>query len=167
MGTLTLLPPLQGVFLIFSNPVDSANVLLYYTHSTVIHGGEPMEFDARVPIYLQIMEKIKKDIVSGTLKRGEKMPSVRNMAAELKVNVNTMQRVYQELERDDVIVTQRGTGSFVTEDEDIIFKLKSQMAYHLLSSFVQGMLELGLDNRGIVASLNQYLEERENGIAEN
>ena len=73
-----------------------------------------MDFDARMPIYLQIMEGIKKDIISGKLKRGEKMPSVRNMAAELKVNVNTMQRVYQELEREGLITTQRGTVSFVT-----------------------------------------------------
>jgi len=126
-----------------------------------------MEFDARVPIYLQIIERIKKDIVSGTLKGGEKMPSVRNMAAELKVNVNTMQRVYQELEREGVIVTQRGTGSFVTENEEIILGLKGKMAHDLLSSFVKGMEELGLDKESILASLIHYMEERENGTVEN
>lgn len=122
-----------------------------------------MDFDARVPIYLQIMEKIKKDIISGNLKRGEKMPSVRNMASELKVNVNTMQRVYQELEREEVIVTQRGTGSFVTEREEVVSAIRHQMADDLLRGFVKGMRELGLDNKSILASLRQYMEVRDNG----
>ena len=125
-----------------------------------------MEFDARIPIYLQIMERIKKDIASGTLARGEKMPSVRNMAAELKVNVNTMQRVYQELEREEVINTKRGTGSFVTDNEAIVLNLRNEMALDLLSSFVKGMRELGFDDRTITRILKEYMEEGENGTAE-
>lgn len=124
-----------------------------------------MDFDARMPIYLQIMEGIKKDIISGKLKRGEKMPSVRNMAAELKVNVNTMQRVYQELEREGVITTQRGTGSFVTENEEIISGIKNKMAQELLGSFLNGMRELGLDDARILAVLREYMEVGDNGTA--
>ena len=124
-----------------------------------------MDFDARVPIYLQIMEKIKKDIISGNLKSGEKMPSVRNMASELKVNANTMQRVYQELEREEVIVTQRGTGSFVTEREKVISEIRHQVADDLLSSFVKGMHELGLDNESIMAKLGEYMEVGDNGTS--
>lgn len=122
-----------------------------------------MEFDARIPIYLQIMERIKKDIVSGILARGDKMPSVRNMAADLKVNVNTMQRVYQELEREEVINTKRGTGSFVTTNETVIARLRKQMAHELLSNFVKGMHELGLDTAAIAKILEEYMEEGENG----
>lgn len=124
-----------------------------------------MDFDARMPIYLQIMEGIKKDIISGKLKRGEKMPSVRNMAAELKVNVNTMQRVYQELEREGVMTTQRGTGSFVTENEEIISGIKNKMAQELLGSFLNGMRELGLDDARILAVLREYMEVGDNGTA--
>jgi len=124
-----------------------------------------MEFDTRVPIYLQIMEKIKKEIISGNLEKGEKMPSVRNMANELKVNVNTMQRVYQELEREEVITTQRGTGSFVTENDDVILAIRQQIADELLSSFVKGMRELGLDDDSILARLSEYMEVEENGTA--
>ncbi len=116
-----------------------------------------MDFDARIPIYMQIMEKIKKEIVSGLLQRGDKMPSVRALAGELHVNVNTVQRVYHELEREEVIFTQRGIGSFVTENEKIIQRIKQGMAYEVLENFVQGMGELGYDSEKIIAALKQYM----------
>ena len=56
-----------------------------------------MEFDNNLPIYLQIMQYIKKQIVTGTLKAGDKIPSVRELAAELQINPNTVQRTFQEL----------------------------------------------------------------------
>ncbi|QXM06581.1 GntR family transcriptional regulator [Crassaminicella indica] len=118
-----------------------------------------MEFDTRIPIYLQIIEKIKKEITLGKLKKGEKIPSVRSMASELKVNVNTIQRAYQELEREGVTFTQRGKGSFVTEDEKMLNKIKEDMANELIKSFVEGMKELGYGNEGIVKSINEYMKE--------
>lgn len=122
-----------------------------------------MEFDARIPIYLQIIEKVKKDIIMGRLERGDKMPSVRVLAGELKVNVNTVQRVYQELEREEVIFTQRGIGSFVTEEERIIQKIKKETAYRLLGDFVRGMRELGYDAGNTLAVLKEYMEGEQNG----
>lgn len=118
-----------------------------------------MDFDTRIPIYLQIIEKIKKEITLGKLKKGEKLPSVRSMASELKVNVNTIQRVYQELEREGITSTQRGKGSFVMEDEEMINKIKDDMAKGLIKSFVEGMKELGYENKGIVKSINEYMKE--------
>lgn len=67
-----------------------------------------MEFDNNLPIYLQIMQYIKKQIVTGTLKAGDKIPSVRELAAELQINPNTVQRTFQELEREEVVETKRG-----------------------------------------------------------
>ncbi|ATW26614.1 GntR family transcriptional regulator [Candidatus Formimonas warabiya] len=125
-----------------------------------------MDFDARAPIYLQIMEKIEKEISTGKLRKGEKMPSVRNMAVELKVNVNTMQRVYQELEREEVLYTQRGIGSFVTEDDQVIVKIKGQLADRLLQNFVQGMKELGWDQNDILRCLKEYMKEDRHGTVE-
>lgn len=122
-----------------------------------------MDFDTRIPIYLQITEKIKKDVISGRLKRGDKMPSVRVLASELKVNVNTVQRVYQELEREEVIFTQRGVGSFVTEDEKIIQRIKQEMAYEVLGHFVQSMRELGYDSKKTLAALQEYMEGEQHG----
>lgn len=125
-----------------------------------------MNFDTRIPIYLQIIEKIKKDIILGKIKKGEKLPSVRSMAAELTVNVNTVQRVYQELEREGITITQRGKGSFITENEEIIYKIKDQMADELLRSFVVGMKELGYSNEKILEGINVYMKEDEYGSFE-
>ena len=122
-----------------------------------------MSFDTRIPIYLQIMEQIKKDIVSGKLKGGDKMPSVRVLAKEMQVNVNTVQRVYQELEREEVLFAQRGIGSFVTEDENTIEQIKQEMAYDLLNNFVQGMRELGFNQERTLAALQKFMEEERNG----
>lgn len=122
-----------------------------------------MEFDARVPIYLQIMEKVKKDIVLERLKPGDKMPSVRILAGELQVNVNTVQRVYQELEREKVIFTQRGIGSFITEDEKTIQQLKQGMAQEVLKNFVQGMEELGYNTQNTLKALQEYMEGEQDG----
>ena len=72
-----------------------------------------IEFNDKTPIYLQIMDLIKMDIVTGKLKARDKLPSVREMASNLKVNPNTLQRAYQELERLGIVYTQRGMGTFV------------------------------------------------------
>jgi len=118
-----------------------------------------MNFDTRIPIYLQIIELIKKDIVMGNVIRGDKLPSVRVMANDLKVNVNTVQRVYQELEREGITFTERGKGSFITEDDQIVDKLKDSMASELLKNFVDGMKELGYTNENIFDHLSNYIKE--------
>jgi DNA-binding transcriptional regulator YhcF (GntR family) len=118
-----------------------------------------MDFDTRIPIYLQIMDKIKKDIILERINKGEKLPSVRSMASELKVNVNTIQRVYQELEREGVTYTQRGIGSFITEDEEVIKKIKSDLANGLLENFINGMKELGYSNAKILDYVTKCLKE--------
>jgi DNA-binding transcriptional regulator YhcF (GntR family) len=116
-----------------------------------------MEFDARIPIYIQIITKIQRDIIRGKIQKGEKLPSVRSMAAELKVNVNTVQRVYQELERQKVIDTQRGTGSFITEDEEIIKDIKNRLADELVKDFLTGLGELGYTKDQILQCLVEHM----------
>ncbi len=68
-----------------------------------------MEFNDNLPIYIQIMNLIKSSIASGEIRGGgDKLPSVREFSKELKVNPNTIQRSYQELERENIVFTQRG-----------------------------------------------------------
>lgn len=117
-----------------------------------------INFDENFPIYLQIMDLIKKDIVKGKLKGGDKLPSVRELAEELKVNPNTVQKAYQELEREKIIFTLRGTGSFVTKDEAKIEELKKNMADGILSKFVESMRELNFTDEEILSLLSKYLK---------
>ena len=98
---------------------------MYYLINTEIrYRGEKMDLEltTKEPIYIQIKRHIEMKIISGILKGGQRMPSVREYANELKVNPNTIQRVYFELENDKLIKTQRGIGKFVTEDKEIIYK---------------------------------------------
>lgn len=71
--------------------------------------------DAR-PIYVQIMDEVRRAVVLGTVKPDDPLPSVRQLAGELKVNPNTVQQAYRELERDGLVYVRRGQGTFVAEE---------------------------------------------------
>lgn len=122
-------------------------------------GDGPLNFNPAVPIYLQIMDCLKKDIVTGVLTRGGRIDSVRVLAEKFKVNLNTMQRACSELERQGVIYTQRGVGSFVTEDESIISALKEEMSENLIDSFVCGMQSIGYPKSEILKIIRKVLEK--------
>ena len=95
------------------------------------------------PIFIQIMEKLKLDIVTGVYLPGDKLPSVRDLASEAAVNPNTMQRAFSELEREGLVYTQRTNGRFITEDTATICQLKEQMALNAITGFLQTMRQLG------------------------
>lgn len=118
---------------------------------------EGIEFDTRIPIYIQIMDYIKRQIVTGELSCGAKLPSVREMAAVFKVNPNTLQRVYQELEREGITFTQRGLGTFVSERPDIVLELQKDMANGLIRQFISGMKTIGYSNERIIKEVADYL----------
>jgi GntR family transcriptional regulator len=116
-----------------------------------------MEFNNNIPIYLQIIDIIKQDIVVGQLKAGQKMLSVRELAGILKVNPNTMQRVYQELERERITFTKRGMGTYVTEEEKTISSLKEELSKKIILDFVEGMNKLGFSNKEMINTMKEYL----------
>lgn len=116
-----------------------------------------MEFNNNIPIYLQIIDSIKQDIVVGKLKTGQKIPSVRELAGILKVNPNTIQRVYQELYREKITYTKRGMGTYVTEKEKTISSLKEETSKKIILNFVEGMNKLGFSNKELITTLKEYL----------
>ena len=120
-------------------------------------------FNNDMPIYTQLVDKIKLSIVSGQLPPGEKLSTVRDLAAEAKVNPNTMQRAFQELERAGLVFSQRSSGRFVTEDVSIIEKAKMALAQEHISKFISSMERLGYDRAEIIALLEGKNEEDNNG----
>lgn len=112
-------------------------------------------FDNDRPIYIQLVEQLKIFIVTGAYKCGEKLPSVRELAFETKVNPNTMQKALLELESYGVIYTQRTSGKFVTEDKNLINKLRDEIAKEKLNEFLNVMKRLGYSKEQIV----KYLKE--------
>jgi len=117
-----------------------------------------MEFDNNRPIYMQIIDLIKKDLSQGRLKAGAKLPSTRDYSKELKVNPNTVARVYKELEMLGISFTKRGLGTFVVEDEDVIKKIKLEMAESVIEEFLRGLSELGISLDEAI----EILKEKEN-----
>ncbi len=119
------------------------------------------EFDENLPIYMQIMDYIKKKIIKGEIKGGDKLPSVRELSTDLTVNPNTISRAYQELEREGLTFTQRGMGTFITEDSNSIYDLKKSMATELVSKFVSQIRELGFNNEEVLKVIQEAMVKGE------
>jgi|LSQX01.2.fsa_nt_gb DNA-binding transcriptional regulator YhcF (GntR family) len=107
------------------------------------------------PVYLQLVEKLQADIIAGNYKPGDKLPSVRDLAAEATVNPNTMQRAMTELERDGLVYSNRTTGRFITSDEDLIKELKKKYITGIIEDFLSRMKQLGLGTDEIFLYLNK------------
>ena len=118
----------------------------------------PFEFDPNQPIYLQIIDGIKKRSVRGVYPPGSKLPSVRDMAEEMGVNPNTMARAYAELEREGFVFTRRGQGSFVTEEMERIETERQELGHEAVAQFVAEVKALGLTEQQI-ADLLHKIEE--------
>lgn len=118
-------------------------------------------FHSSKPIYEQIAELIKKQIIRGELHAGDKLPSVREMAIEVNVNPNTVQRTYRELESMEIARSKRGQGTFVTEDTEVLAAIREEMKAEILQNFTQQMYEMGYSKEEITRGLTDFLEEKE------
>ena len=114
-------------------------------------------FDDRIPIYRQIILQFNQAFVRGDITPGQRIPSIREMSAHLKVNTNTIQRAYQEMEREGLISSKRGTGYFFTEDLNMTKKTRMGLAHASLQRFVEEMRALGCDDSEIVVELTSFL----------
>ena len=122
----------------------------------------PWNLDSSRPIYLQIIERVQMDIITGRYQPGDKPPSVRDLAQEAAVNPNTMQKALSELERSGLIYSQRTSGRFITEDKELIHQMKKELAAAEVSAFVAHMKQLGITPEEIRQLLAETIEEEEN-----
>lgn len=122
----------------------------------------PWNLDSSRPIYLQIIERVQMDIITGRYQPGDKLPSVRDLAQEAAVNPNTRQKALSELERSGLIYSQRTSGRFITEDKELIHQMKKELAAAEVSAFVAHMKQLGITPEEIRQLLAETIEEEEN-----
>lgn len=113
-------------------------------------------FDNEKPIYLQLVELLKKEIISGRLGKGQKIPSVRELAVQAKVNPNTVQKALAELERCGLIFTERTNGKFVTEDSELINSFRNDLINEKVESFLKDMINIGVSEDEVT----EYLENK-------
>ena len=122
----------------------------------------PWNLDSSRPIYLQIIERVQMDIITGRYQPGDKLPSVRDLAQEAAVNPNTMQKALSELERSGLIYSQRTSGRFITEDKELIHQMKKELAAAEVSAYIADMKQLGITPEEIRQLLAETIEEEEN-----
>lgn len=117
-----------------------------------------MKFKDNIPIYPQIEQYLYSQIALGKLTAGEKIPSVRKLALELTVNVNTVQRALQQMNSQSILYTKRGEGNFVTEDTKLLSETKQSLINNELEQFVQNMEKFGIGRNELVSTLENYLK---------
>ncbi|MFD1549528.1 GntR family transcriptional regulator [Levilactobacillus fuyuanensis] len=119
-----------------------------------------MKFDDKVPIYYQIKNHLYHEMMTGQLAPGEKLPAVRQLAVDLTVNVNTVQRALGEMITEGIITSQRGKGNFVTTETPRITQLKEHLIMEQLERAYEQLHALNLSDEEIIASLKQYIAQR-------
>ena len=107
-------------------------------------------FDNNIPIYIQLVEQLKTYIISGKLSPGERLPSVRDLALQTKVNPNTMQKALTELEDLKLVYTERTNGKFVTTNKKLIDKYKKQYADELSNKYFSNMKNIGFSKTDVI-----------------
>ena len=116
-----------------------------------------------VPIYRQIIRQIEYGILSGRLKSGDKLPTIRSLAVELKANPNTIARAYGELEIRGILATQVGSGTYISDkkpepEEDT----RSRKIREELSRFMRQMVDLGVGKTELLTMIESYSKEEHN-----
>ncbi len=119
------------------------------------------KLDTDRPIFIQLVEILKTDILSGKLSPGDKISTVRDLAQEAAVNPNTMQRAMTELERLGLVYTERTSGRFVTKDEELIRTLKKEQAEIVIKEFIERMNRIGYQNEELPDILKETLKRIE------
>lgn len=110
-------------------------------------------FNNNIPIYIQLVEQLKMYIISGKINTGERLPSVRDLALQTKVNPNTMQKVLMELENLGLIYTERTNGKYVTTNQKLIDELKLEYVSKKTNKYFSDMEQLGLNKDDVIKYL--------------
>jgi GntR family transcriptional regulator len=110
-----------------------------------------VDLESGVPIYIQLVDRIKQMVASGQLRPGQQLPTMRQLAADLRINYNTVGRAYALLSEDGVISTQQGRGTFVASrlSEEQIHRMRLDKLHSMLGQIVQEALVLGYSPREI------------------
>ncbi|PIE53606.1 GntR family transcriptional regulator [Candidatus Fermentibacteria bacterium] len=101
--------------------------------------------ESALPVYQQLKRQIRRGIASGEYPRGHRLPSIRELAAELTVNPNTIAKVYRQLEADGFLVSKQGSGFFVAESQENIENTRKELLEQLTEEFVAEAIELGIN----------------------
>lgn len=116
-----------------------------------------MDPESGFPIYRQIIQQIEYAILSGRMKPGDKLPTIRSLAIELRINPNTIVKAYGELEIRGILITQVGSGTYISDKKPIQeVDGRNRKIQEVISRFVQEMQNLGVEKEGIKKQIENY-----------
>lgn len=115
-------------------------------------------FSSRAPVYLQIVSRIRADILGGVYKADEQIPSVRQLAFEAGVNPNTMQRAFSALEAEKLFVTRGTLGRFITTDEGVLAEARETLRRETVARLTEEALAVGISPEELIRGIRAYAE---------
>ena len=128
-----------------------------------------IEHESGVPIYVQIMDRIKHLVATGVLKPGNQLPTIRQLSVDLRVDPNTVVHAYRELDREGIISTQQGRGTFISEhpNGEQLDQLRKERLNVIIGDAVLEALSLGYSEEDIRSTLDTRLAQwlQRNGSA--
>jgi len=117
-----------------------------------------------IPIYRQVIQQIEYGILSGRLRRGDRLPTIRALAVELKANPNTIARAYGELEIKGILTTQVGSGTFISgKTPEAPEDARTAKIREVLCRFLKEMRDLGVGRPEVLKMISEYQEESDEG----
>lgn len=120
-----------------------------------------LNLQSRIPIYEQICDKIKESIAIGELQKGQKLPAVRALAKELGINHNTIQKAFSHLERENIVMTISGKGTFVSEQIDLKVIFRKQ-AIQAVSDCIEKNLIYGISRQDVLNAADRVFAQYQN-----
>ena len=117
------------------------------------------KFDEKSPIYVQIAQHIKMQIISQEIKSGDQLPTVRELAEEAGVNPNTMQKALSDFESTGLVHSERTSGRFITNDDNLIKELRKSLVDVQIEEFFKNMGKLGFTGKEIIQLVEQHVEK--------
>lgn len=120
-----------------------------------------LNHSSMVPIYEQLMEQIKSDIINSSLKEGEALPSVRSLAGELRISALTVKKAYDKLEEEGFVTTIHGKGTYVTaSDKQLALEARQKEAEADFEKVIDRALAMGMSREDILETVTLLLDEK-------
>jgi len=111
------------------------------------------------PVYQQIIDQIKRDIALGQLRKDEKLPTVRQLANQLVINPNTIAKAYRQLEREGILVTRSGAGTFVAEIDSSLSRLvRKKILSRQMERLIVDAVHMQIDKRSLLDWFDEMLD---------
>lgn len=124
-----------------------------------------LNHSSMVPIYEQLMEQIKSDIINSSLKEGEALPSVRSLAGELRISALTVKKAYDKLEGEGFVTTIHGKGTYVTaSDKQLALEARQKEAEADFEKVIDRALAMGMSREDILETVTLLLDENEEDL---